>query len=81
MDSTLDLRPQNLKQDEWPFEDFIYLNKLEPAVPNERGIKDTNSLHRDYGMLNGMQHDHTDGTPNHEMQRALIYGGGLLDRL
>ena len=81
MDSTLDLRPQNLKQDEWPFEDFINLNKPEPAVPNKRGIKDTNSLHRDYGMPNGMQHDHTDGTPNHEMQRVLISGGGLLDRL
>jgi len=62
-------------------EDFIYLNIPELVVPNRRGIKDTNFLHQSYGMPNGMQHDHTDGTPNHEMKRALISGGGLLDRL
>jgi len=62
-------------------EDFIYLNRPEPAVPNTRGINDTKLLHQSYGMPNGMQYDHTDGTPNHEMQRALISGGGLLDRL
>jgi len=60
---------------------FLCLNKPEPAVPNRRGTKDTSSSTRVYGMPNGMQHDHTDGTPNYEMQRALISGGGLLDRL
>ena len=64
-----------------PFEDFIYLKKPNPAEPNMRGIKTQTPLHQDYGMPNGMQHDHTDGTPNHEMQRALISGEGLVDRL
>jgi len=37
------------------FEDFIYLNKPEPAVPNTRGINDTKLLHQSYGMPNEMQ--------------------------
>ena len=60
---------------------FYLLEQTWTSSAKQEGNNDTNSLHQDYGMLNGMQHDHTDGTPNHEMQRALISGGGLLDRL
>ena len=47
----------------------------------QEGNKRNKLLHQCYGMPNGMQQDDTDETPNYEMQRALIAGGGLLDRL
>lgn len=69
IDSTLDLRPQNLKHDcKWPLK--TYLNKQAwTSSAKHEGNEWHKPLHQSYGMPNEMQLIKTDGTPNHEMQK------------
>ena len=79
----LNPRPKTLKiKAKWMTLWGLYLfEQTWTSNAKQEGNNDINPFHQDYGMPNRMQHDHTDETPNYEMQRALISGGGLLDRL
>ena len=50
-------------------ENFILMNKPEPAVPSTRGMSDTQPLHQSYGMPNEMQLIKRMGHLKHEMQK------------
>ena len=70
-DSTLDLRPQNLKHDcKWPLKTYFNKHAWTSSAKHE-GNKWHNPLHQSSGIPNEMQLIKTGGTPNHEMQKEL----------